>query len=833
MKDPAALGGHRVSEGFLASTTQEEEAPLRNAPISKRKTYPDMTNNLSDTRIQLITQGYTPLPNRGKQTFLKAWPSLVIDEAVVRSWDTGQHARDRSTGIRLDPPLAMIDLDCGDERLRRMFWARAQRVLPQLGQALERGRTGSAKVAWLVRAKVPFVRKASHVWQKVDGQIAQLELHGGGRTLTGGASRQMGAFGPHSPHSDYLWKDGRSPLTVPVVELVELPEEAFGSLGDIFDEVAGNLFWAKINVGRKSDEAAELAFDLVDSMQFHMQGGGLLSLDELSQEAEAHDGSEGYLRCDASAFRRESDNRSVCSVTWHHSHGVRIYDFATGIAHHRQAADPERGFEELAELLPTVAPPGGGMFGPGPQEKQKRHDEAVAMLLRDYAHYPNEFRGQGGVVGIKSNDRAGGGAITLKSMAVSLMPCDMEVRGPRGAVRRVSPVTTWCSMPERVEVAGLRMRPDMPHPLYEEHGRRWINTYEPPDHPLGGSTVVWARFMQHLFPSPIELRWFLSALAHKVQKPWIPGPCIILVAEEYGTGRGTLFAILSKLFGVRFVTPIGFDLITGTSGSARFNDWEAESLLVTIDEAATPQEDYTSLRTRRMMYESLKQVVDPASERDRRFEPKGKKAFYGRPYATYLIATNHRDALELPADDRRFAVLENGRMMPVALANMVHAWQRQPENIGALYRELQGMTVNDSSPFQPFEVPPMFAGREAMIDASGSPLSEAIDEALRLLHPAFTLRQVEIAIELDTDTGGFPESWRLKAAQAVRSKCRRCGAEAVKFRTGGGRRQAAYTNDYTTYKSKMAEGVDEMRAWVRNALETNESTLRGEKKEHG
>ena len=33
-------------------------------------------------------------------------------------------------------------------------------------------------------------------------------------------------------------------------------------------------------------------------------------------------------------------------------------------------------------------------------------------------------------------------------------------------------------------------------------------------------------------------------LAHKARRPWMPMVAVIMVAEEFGTGRGTLFDIL-------------------------------------------------------------------------------------------------------------------------------------------------------------------------------------------------------------------------------------------------------------------------------------------------
>ena len=61
---------------------------------------------------------------------------------------------------------------------------------------------------------------------------------------------------------------------------------------------------------------------------------------------------------------------------------------------------------------------------------------------------------------------------------------------------------------------------------------------------------------------------------------------VIMVAEEFGSGRGTLFDILELLFGKDYVVPCSFGELTGkASGSARFNARLADALFVVVNEA--------------------------------------------------------------------------------------------------------------------------------------------------------------------------------------------------------------------------------------------------------
>ena len=127
-----------------------------------------------------------------------------------------------------------------------------------------------------------------------------------------------------------------------------------------------------------------------------------------------------------------------------------------------------------------------------------------------------------------------------------------------------------------------------------------------------------------------------------------------MVAEEFGTGRGTLFDILELLFGKDYVVPCAFGELTGTSAASRFNARLADALFAVVNEAVA--EDGHQQTQRRLHYDALKNVVDPSPTARRRFEAKGQHAYAQTSAASTIIATNHRDVVKLPRDDRRFEV---------------------------------------------------------------------------------------------------------------------------------------------------------------------------------
>src|SRR5262249_41205414 len=152
------------------------------------------------------------------------------------------------------------------------------------------------------------------------------------------------------------------------------------------------------------------------------------------------------------------------------------------------------------------------------------------------------------------------------------------------------------------------------------------------------------------------------------------------VAEEFGTGRGTLFNILEQLFGEDYVVPCSFGELTGTAAGARFNDRLANALIATVGEAV--DEDGHQQARRRLSYDALKNTIESSPTARHRFEAKGQHAYAQRSARTTLIATQHRDVVKLPRDDRRFCVVTCGSKMTPLERTEIRAWMAVPENIG-------------------------------------------------------------------------------------------------------------------------------------------------------
>ena len=194
---------------------------------------------------------------------------------------------------------------------------------------------------------------------------------------------------------------------------------------------------------------------------------------------------------------------------------------------------------------------------------------ALDWMLMNYAFMKSAFMGKGGIVSLVDGELG-----TVASLRGYMQPYALVCEGKQeGSVKIRSVVDTWLRHTARAHIDKIQTRPDKPRPTFEEDGLTILNRYWPPTHPTeGGDIAPFTTFFAHLVPDEAERVWFWNWLSHKARRPWVPMVAIIMVAEEFGSGRGTLFDILDLLFGATYVVPCTFGELTGTSSGARFND---------------------------------------------------------------------------------------------------------------------------------------------------------------------------------------------------------------------------------------------------------------------
>jgi hypothetical protein len=175
--------------------------------------------------------------------------------------------------------------------------------------------------------------------------------------------------------------------------------------------------------------------------------------------------------------------------------------------------------------------------------------DVVAWMLANYAYREGAFMTKGGAISLVDGE-----IISLPDLRGRMAPWALFYEGKREGFHARSPVEDWMLAKARRSIRREEMRPDQPRPIFEEGGYAIFNRYRPPVHPAsGGDIAAFKVFFARLIPDEVERAWMWNWLAHKTRRPWIPMVAVIMVAEAFGTGRGTLFDILELVFGKDYV----------------------------------------------------------------------------------------------------------------------------------------------------------------------------------------------------------------------------------------------------------------------------------------
>jgi len=746
---------------------------------------PDTTSSVTELRAQLLANGYTPLPNVGKACYLEGWPKVEVDEARLERW-ARRNSRFQDTGIRIENGLAVIDLDIEDDEGMRAVAEAIEAAFPQLLGALVRYGKGS-KEAWFCRTAETFGRiHTFRFWSpgKNDPDVHTahcVEIFGGG------SPRQFGAFGAHTRNQAgevvvaYEWAAG-SPIDTPLADLPELTKADFFKIAEIAEATLRGLGFEQVLRSQSGESEAVRVYDLNDEMVFETNREEVgVTLAELRDRA----GEEG-LRVSASWLEPgRGHSLTRCLVGRSHSGELTIWDSASGVTHMPADASPEDAIERQLDV-DAIAAKLRRLAEQEEERKTKRraklsgdddHMIVAAKLVQSHAYCPNQ---QLSVVPIWATGTDEG--MVLSAFRTAMLPwCGVEI-GPRGGEKKINPVDLWSASKERVTVEGLRLRPDMPRPTFTEHGKLYINVSSPQVHPTGGTPDGGLALIAQLLPDAEERRYFTQWLAHKWLHPEVPGPAVLMVARDFGTGRGTLGELMRRLFGTRYVATIGFDHFAGRTYQSQYTEWQADSLVVLVNESSTADNGST-FRTKHDTYERLKEIVDPRAQ-ERTIIAKGVRAYRSLVCASYIIATNNPDALPLPPDDRRFVVLKNGGKREPEFWEAINDWLEVPENIGAFAAYLDDVDLSDFDAFAP---PPMTETKRNMSELSRSDLDRAFDQVIaelpgELLAPPQIEREIT-RLKNEDDMLVLPDRWQAALRRMIAKRLYRVGAD--RDATGG------------------------------------------------
>lgn len=769
--------------------------PLGQKPVL-RNTHP-----LLDHRLAMSANGYAINPCTLKTRTCKGWPTIPYDEVSLHRDSRWRDEYFAGTAVRIEGDLCAWDMDVSIPKIAKLLVADLAKTVPK-GTPFPIQRTsGGVSMAVFFRTPKPFSRRATQRYTAHPEKLVELaaarelpetteEEHLAKaaliRDLTKALEPQHVEFwgperkgryfqveGPHTAEDidagvkrrDYLCLNDRAPWNTPRSDLPFIVMDP----GDYIDRAEKILAKHLTLIPDAETYSADVVYDLEPEGEFIAKDGTAITYGELlgTLEPGAENGLRGCFSWAAYAASNSLANCNCYVTSGRHQLVVRDWSH-NGVEHRMKADEPPPPVEiddntrailqsmvdaaslgVLKGMAEGAAAPKSDPMDDEPETPPPSLDDiqrgddaetgyvnAVAWLLVNIAYYAGAFGGRGGIVGIHPEGDFQT-PHTIAALRSYMQDYCYVSTGPRGGKQTHNPVDAWMLHAARVKVSAIRMRPDLARPLYREGVMLHINRYQPPRHPKsGGTTKVFDTFFERLVPDAVERAWVVNWLASKVQHPEWRMVAVAMVARDTGTGRGLLGDVITKLFGERFVTLMPYAKISGGEGS-RFNAELADKGIVIINESRDAED--TKFSHKAAAREALKVFIEPNHASLFRVEAKGQDAVYMRSAVSTLIFSNNLDALPISENDRRVAVMLNGRQMTQDEVDALLAWMAVPENIGALWRRLKAHAVPlDRAVFNAHMAPHTYA-RDLMIAAGKTPVDTAREDALEKLVEAADL----------------------------------------------------------------------------------------------
>ena len=294
-------------------------------------------------RLAMLANGFQPLLNDCKRAIETGWPTKVVDEAEILSWDRSALA---STGLRLDGDLAVIDVDVIEPDLIEALVSAIDHQFPELFVHGLVRHAGGPKEAWIARVDEPFRRLASRRWYRGndpdDPAVPKHLVECFGSLGT----RQFAIDGPHARDRRgevidiYQFAGGASPATVPRASLPALPKAAYAHACDLFDEIAAAAGLTAVKEVR--GEAAPMCFELDAGMVVETREHGAMTVAELEhfmRKRQAHGDAPAALRCSGTFHDPTRVRTNSHLINWGR-YGLGIYDTMTETTWHRRERAP-------------------------------------------------------------------------------------------------------------------------------------------------------------------------------------------------------------------------------------------------------------------------------------------------------------------------------------------------------------------------------------------------------------------------------------------------------------------------------------------------------------
>lgn len=197
------------------------------------------------------------------------------------------------------------------------------------------------------------------------------------------------------------------------------------------------------------------------------------------------------------------------------------------------------------------------------------------------------------------------------------------------------------------KVTHLRFLPNRPYGdiLLNEFGSKGVNTYRKPVYAgIPGDVTPFMDHLVRVLPVQSDRDILLAFMAQCVQRPGVKVKWSVVVQSGEGIGKTLFQYIMQAALGMSYVhTPAAKEL---TDGGGKFNGWMRNKLMIIINEVKSDE--------KRELVEVMKPwITDERIE----MQNKGQDQDMADNPTNWLMFTNHKDAIPVTANGRRYAIM--------------------------------------------------------------------------------------------------------------------------------------------------------------------------------
>lgn len=189
-------------------------------------------------------------------------------------------------------------------------------------------------------------------------------------------------------------------------------------------------------------------------------------------------------------------------------------------------------------------------------------------------------------------------------------------------------------------------RPDLePRAIIrDELNRTYVNTYFPARIAAQpGDISLFSDHMNRILPNKHDQEMLFDYMAHNLKYPGVKISWAPVLQSAEGVGKGVIKRVIRHgIGGMYFYEPKAKEL---AESGAKFNGWMENKLFFLVDEVKTDD--------RREMVEILKPFI---TETRLEVQGKGRDQRMGDTPGNWLFFTNHKDAIPVTKNARRFAI---------------------------------------------------------------------------------------------------------------------------------------------------------------------------------